>query len=255
MTTTPRDATANVTSESTSVESARIDLAAVHRIVVMENMHEGTWNHFSAKVPGHPDHLLLSPGHTHFSRVTASNLLMTDPSGTVVEGTGIPNISAWAIHQPIQQARPDVSCALHVHSPYATALASLEGWEFDARVSQQAASFHGRVAYYRYEGVVTESQEGDQMAAALGDKWVLFMHNHGVLVVGETIELAMLRLVMLEKACQIEVLARSTGHPLRLMPEDVARSVADMDRVGFGELGYLDAMKEVLDRRGEDYGV
>jgi ribulose-5-phosphate 4-epimerase/fuculose-1-phosphate aldolase len=93
------------------------------------------------------------------------------------------------------------------------------------------------------------------MAAALGDKWVLFMHNHGVLVVGETIELAMLRLVMLEKACQIEVLARSTGHPLRLMPEDVARSVADMDRVGFGELGYLDAMKEVLDRRGEDYGV
>ncbi len=251
---TPVGATGSGVADPESERTARIDLAAVHRLVVLENMHEGTWNHFSAKVPGQPGYLLLTPGQTHFSRVTASNLLMTDPNGGVVEGTGTPNVSAWAIHQPIQQARPDVSCVLHVHPPNATALASLDGWTFNARVSQQAAAFYGRVGYYGYEGVVTESHEGERMAGGLGDdKWVLFLSNHGVLVVGETVELAMLRLVMLEKACQLERLALSTGRPIRSIPEAVARRVGEMDREGFGELGYLDAMKDVLDHQGHDY--
>ncbi len=235
------------------VRETRIELAAVHRIVVLENMHEGTWNHFSAKVPGKPGYLLLTPGHTHFSRVSAGGLLMTDPDGAVVGAAGTPNASAWAIHQPIHLARPDIACVLHVHPAYATALASLEGWEFNTRASQQAAGFTDRVAYYGYDGVVTDASEGARMAAALGDKWVLFMANHGVLVVGETIELALLRLIMLEKACQIEWLALSTGRLIHPMPERVARRVADMDRQGFGELGYLDAMKDVLDSRGPDY--
>ncbi len=234
-------------------DGARVDLAAVHRIIVLEDMHEGTWNHLSAKAPGKSDHLLLTPGHTHFSRVTASCLLMTDPDGHVVAGAGIPNASAWAIHQPIQKARPDIICALHVHPPYATALASLDGWDFNARTSQQAANFYGKVASYSYEGVVTESQEGERMAAALGDKWVLFLSNHGVLIVGESIELAIMRLVMLEKACQVELRALSSGRPSRPIPERVARRVAGMDREGFGELGYLDAMKDVLHHQGQDH--
>ena len=240
-------------SAAEALRAARVDLAAVHRIVVLENMHEGTWNHFSAKMPGKSGHLLLTPGHIHFSRVTAGSLLMTDPRGNIAEGTGTPNVSAWAIHQPIQQARPEVSCVLHVHPPHATALASLEGWQLDTRTSQQAAGFTGRVAYFGYEGVVTDSSEGERMASALGDKWVLFLANHGVLVVGESVELAILRLVMLEKACHIELLALSSGRAIRRMPESVARSVAEMDRDGFGELGYLEALKRVLDHQGQDY--
>lgn len=215
-------------------------------------MHEGTWNHFSTKVPGRPNHLLLSPGHTHFSRVTTSSLVMTNEEGAVVEGDGIPNISAWAIHQPIQQARPDVFCALHVHSPYATALASIDGWRFNKRAGQLAANFYGKVAYFDYEGIVTEAEEGERMAECIGDNKALFMANHGILVVGETVEIAMLHLLALERACQVELLALSTGQSIRKIPKKVARAVAGRND-GFGELGYLDAMKDVLDHAGQDY--
>ena len=238
-----------------SVRQRRIDLAAAHRITVLEGLHEGTWNHFSATVPGHPGHLLLSPGQTHFSRVTASSLLMTDPAGQVVEGTGIPNISAWAVHAPLYRARPDVSCALHVHSPYLTALASTEGWRLDTRGGQLAGVFHGNVAYFEYEGIVTEDDEGERMAEALGDKSTLIMANHGALVTAASIEVAMLHLISLERACMTEWMVRAAGGRIRQVPLEVADAVAATAPDGFGERGYLDGMKAVLDHKGQDYAA
>lgn len=231
----------------------RIDLAAVHRITVLEGLHEGTWNHFSATVPGRPGYLLLSPGYTHFSRVTASSLLMTDPDGNVVEGTGNPNKSAWAIHAPIYRARPDLHCALHVHSPYLTALASTEGWRLDTRGGQLAGVFHGNVAYFDYEGIVTEDEEGERMAEALGDRNTLIMANHGALVAAASIEVAMLHLLSLERACMTEWMVRAGRGRMRRVPHEVADAVAATAPDGFGELGYLDGMKAVLDHEGHDY--
>ncbi len=237
------------------LQQTRVDLAAVHRITVLEGLHEGTWNHFSAAVPGRPGSLLLSPGQTHFSRVTASSLLMTDPGGDVVEGTGIPNISAWAIHAPLYRARPDIGCALHVHSPYMTALASTEGWRLDTRGGQLAGVFHGNVAYFDYEGIVTEDEEGERMAEALGDKSTLIMANHGALVVAASIEVAMLHLVSLERACMTEWMVRAGGGRIRQVPLEVAEAVAATAPDGFGERGYLDGMKAVLDHQGQDYAA
>ena len=235
------------------LRQTRIDLAAVHRITVLEGLHEGTWNHFSATVPGRPGHLLLSPGHTHFSRVTASSLLMTDPDGNVVEGTGTPNKSAWAIHAPIYSARPDLNCALHVHSPYLTALVSTEGWRLDTRGGQLAGVFHGNVAYFDYEGIVTEDEEGERMAEALGDRNTLIMANHGALVAAASIEVAMLHLLSLERACMTEWMVRAAGRSMKRVPREVAEAVAATAPDGFGELGYLDGMKAVLDHEGQDY--
>ena len=234
-----------------SVQQARIDLAAAHRITVMENLNEGTWNHFSVAVPGRPRHLLLTPGNTHFSRVTASSLLITDAGGEVVEGDGVPDLSAWAIHYPIHQARPDIVCALHVHSPAITALSMIDGWRLDERGSQNASHFYGNVAYFEYLGIVDDTEEGEHMATALDDKTVLFMANHGVLVVGTSVGLAMLRLYLLNRACQAELLALSTGKPIRSMSEEAAR--ANAERESHGVSGYLDGMKRALDVSEPDY--
>lgn len=236
-----------------AIRRAREDLAACHRIVVYENMHEGTWNQFSCKVPGKPGHLLLTPGMTHFSRVTASGLIELDTEGSPVAGEGRLNQSAWAIHHPIHTARPDIACALHVHAPYSTALASVDGWRLDTRGSQNAAVFHDNVAYFAYEGIVTGEEEGERMAEALGDERVLFLANHGVLVVGESIEKAMLHLYQLERACMNEALVRSMGGTLRRIPEEAARHNARLSEGATGEAGYLEAMKEVLLREGQDF--
>lgn len=241
--------------DEAAIRRARVDFAAVHRIIVHENMHEGTWNHLSCKVPGRPGHLLISPGQTHFSRATASNLVEVGPDGRPVGGEGRLNVSAWAIHEPLQRARPDIMCALHIHAPYSTALVSIDGWRFDERGSQNAAVFYGNCAYFGYEGIVTEADEGERMVEALGDKRVLFLANHGVLLVGDTIEKAMLWLYQLERACMNEMLALQAGRKIRPIPVEAAQHNADMSVESTGEAGYLEGMKEVLDAEGQDYAT
>ncbi len=238
-----------------AIRQTRVDMAALHRIVVLENMHEGTWNQFSAKVPGMPGRLFLSPGQTHFSRVTASSLVELDSEGNAVSGEGRLNVSAWAIHDPIQRARPDIACALHVHAPYSTALASVDGWRMNERGSQNASVFYENCAYLGYEGIVTDGDEGEHMAEALGDKRVLFLANHGVLVVGDTVEKAMLWLYQLERACMNELLALQTGGSIRDIPLETARHNAKLSIDSAGEAGYLEGMKVVLDHQGQDYAT
>ncbi|MDH3732972.1 MAG: class II aldolase/adducin family protein [Gemmatimonadota bacterium] len=245
--------TTRSTSESIAILSARQDLAACHRITVLENLHEGTWNQFSCKVPGRPGHILLTPGMTHFSRVTAASLVELDPRGDAVEGDGQLNQSAWAIHHPIHMARPDIQCALHVHAPYSTALCSIEGWRFDDRGSQNAGVFFDNVAYFEYEGIVTAEEEGGRMVDALGDKRVLFMANHGVLVVADTIEKAMLFVYQLERACMNELLVYSSGRAINRIPVEAARHNAQLSEGVSSEAGYLEAMKDVLRAQGQDF--
>lgn len=244
---------AAASSGTAEIRQAREDLAACHRITVLENLHEGTWNQFSCKAPGRPGHLLLTPGMTHFSRVTASNLVELDPDGNAVGGDGRLNQSAWAIHGPIQTARPDIACALHVHAPYSTALSSIDGWKLDTRGSQNAGVFYDNVAYIEYDGIVTGTEEGEAMADALGDRRVLFMANHGVLVVESSIEKAMLHLYQLERACMNEALVLSMGQRLHRISEEAARHNAELSRGATGEAGYLEAMKDVLRHMEEDF--
>ena len=52
----------------------------------------------------------------------------------------------------------------------------------------------------------------------------MLMDNHGVLVVGESVADAWHQLYFLERACQVQVLAQSTGSPLLRVPEAVARA-------------------------------
>lgn len=239
--------------DTDAARQAREDLAACHRITVLENLHEGTWNQFSCKVPGTPGHILLTPGMTHFSRVTASSLVELDGEGNAVRGSGRLNVSAWAIHHPIHEARPDVECVLHVHAPYSTALCSIDGWRFNERGSQNAAVFYDNVAYFGYEGIVTEEDEGERMVEALGDKRVLFMANHGILVVADSIEKAMLFVYQLERACMNEALVYSTGRPLAEIPVEAARYNAKLSEGETGEAGYLEAMKDVLRTESQDF--
>jgi ribulose-5-phosphate 4-epimerase/fuculose-1-phosphate aldolase len=128
--------------------------------------------------------------------------------------------------------------------PYTTALCCLEGFEF-LMLDQNACRFHERIAYDRnYAGMALDDTEGARVAALLGDdKSVLFMGNHGVLVVGRTVAEAFDELYYLERAAQLQVYALSTGRPLALVPDELARvacqqwlSYPDVATAHFAEL-------------------
>ena len=143
--------------------------------------------------------------------------------------------------------------------PYATALCMLENPRLEMAV-QSALGFYEDVAYETaYNGLAFDVSEGERLARTLGDKSVLMMANHGVLVVGKTVPQAFERLYFLERAAQAQVLALSTQRALRLIPEAVVKSTVAQFGTG-GTVGgrdradlHFDALKRVLDRADSDY--
>jgi ribulose-5-phosphate 4-epimerase/fuculose-1-phosphate aldolase len=238
---------------------ARIELAACYRLAERFGLNEGIDNHMTLLVPGHTDRFLLAPFGMHWSEVKASDFMVVDFSGKVVSGHGSVEDTALYIHQPVHRLSPQGRCVLHTHMPYATALSMLENPRLEMAV-QSALGFYDDVAYDPdYNGLAYDLSEGERMARALGDKSVLMLANHGVLVVGATVPIAFERLYFLERAAQAQVLALSTGRPLRLIPEAVIRKTVAQFGAGAAVGGrdradlHFDALKRVLDRSASDY--
>jgi ribulose-5-phosphate 4-epimerase/fuculose-1-phosphate aldolase len=138
--------------------------------------------------------------------------------------------------------------------PYATALTSIQGGRLEM-VTQNALRFHGRIAYDdNYNGLALDESEGDRLTAALGDRDILFLANHGVIVAGATVAGAFDDLYYLERACQNQVLAMSSGQPLKHVPADeVERTRAEFDRYEEQADLHFAALKRILDREEPDY--
>ena len=233
---------------------ARIDLAAAFRLAVRMDMHEGVCNHFTLMLPDHRRFLLNAYG-LHWSEVSASNLLVLDPDGTVLDGEGEAEKTAFYIHSRIHLANPRAACVLHTHMPYATALTLTVPGRLEM-VEQNALRFAGDIAYDdEYNGLVVDEAEGDRLARVLGDKRVLFLANHGVLVVGTTVAEAFDALYYLERACRLQVLARATGLPLRPVRPEVVRETYRMILADTPKYAgaHFEALKRLLDREQPDY--
>jgi ribulose-5-phosphate 4-epimerase/fuculose-1-phosphate aldolase len=240
---------------SSAIERAmRVDLAAAFRLAVRLDLHEGVCNHFSAMLPDGKRFLLNRYG-LHWSEVTASNLLALDGEGRILAGEGEFEKTAFYIHSRIHLAHPRATCVLHTHMPYATALTLLEGGRLEM-VEQNALRFHDDIAYDDvYNGLVVDDAEGDRLARALGTKRVMFLANHGVIVVGASVAEAFDAMYYLERACRLQVLARSMGGKLRAVRKDVIQNtyklmLADAPKYAGA---HFEALKRLLEREEPGY--
>ena len=236
---------------------ARIHLAAALRLAVLHELDEGIDNHFTVSVPGQADRFLILPFGRHWSEARASDLMVFDEAGRTLEGEGVVEMSARCIHAPIHRLT-GARVVLHTHQAWALALNMLQ----DNRVlpaSQTAAFFEGRIAYDdHYAGTADFPEEGERLCKVLGDKPILMMKNHGVLVTGDTVAQAYRRLYKLERVCKTQVLALSTGRPLAVLSKEIVAAVlapapnethsrTERDRL------FFEAMMRVLDRVNPGY--
>jgi ribulose-5-phosphate 4-epimerase/fuculose-1-phosphate aldolase len=246
-------ASLDIAQDAAGLRLARVELAAALRAAALYGFNEGIDNHFSLAVPGSGDCFLLNPYGPHWSELRASDLLTISLGGERLAGDGELDVTAFTIHLGAHRARPDAHCVLHTHMPYATALAMTEGG-LDTRASQNAMYFHGRIARLAYGGLAEAEEEGARIARALSDGvTVLLMDNHGVLVVGDSVADAWHQLYFLERACQVQVLAQSTGSPLLRVPEEVARHTAAQFRGVGGQAELFAAVRRELDRVNPGY--
>jgi ribulose-5-phosphate 4-epimerase/fuculose-1-phosphate aldolase len=241
----------------TAVQEVKTHLAAALRMAVLDGFEEGIDNHFTACVPGQSDRYFVLPFGLHWSEAKASDMMIFNEQGQTIEGQGVVELSAQSIHAPLHRLT-GAKVVLHTHQPWATALNMLQ----DNRLlpaTQTAAFFHGRIAYDdNYTGLASSLEEGERLAALMGDKTVLFMKNHGVVSIGDTVAQAYRRLYKLEKACQTQVLAMSTGKALNILSDDVIARVLtpsgnDRHPRGERERLFFEANMRILDRTNPGY--
>ena len=239
------------------VTQAKVHLAAAHRLAVLDQLEEGIDNHFTVTVPGRDDRYLILPFGLHWSEARASDMIVFDESGMTLEGEGVVELSAQCIHAPIHRIT-GARVVLHTHQTWALALNMLQNNRL-VPASQTAAFFHGRVAYDdTYLGTADTVDEGERLARVLGDKHILFMKNHGVIAVGDTVGQAYRRLYKLERVCRTQLLAMGSGQPLQVLSEEIIAQVqapAEHDRHSRTERDrlFFEAMMRVLDRENPGY--
>ncbi|MBK8072958.1 MAG: class II aldolase/adducin family protein [Ramlibacter sp.] len=236
---------------------ARVHLAAANRLAVYDDLEEGIDNHFTMRVPGQDDRYLVLPFGQHWSEARASDLIVFNEAGDVLEGSGGLELSALSIHAPLHRLT-GANVIMHTHQTWALSLNMLEDNRL-LRGSQTAAFITRNIACDAgYTGLADSLSEGERLATVLGDKQILFMKNHGVLVVGDTVAQAYRRLYKLERVCRAQVLAMSTGRPLALLDEAMVKKVeAPNPRNSHSqaerEALYFAAMMRVLDREMPGY--
>jgi ribulose-5-phosphate 4-epimerase/fuculose-1-phosphate aldolase len=211
----------------TSIEDERLHrkqrLAAAFRIFSQYGFDEGVAGHITARDPEHADRFWVNRLGQDFSTIKASDLLLVDHKGEIVEGQGPLNRAAFAIHSRVHAARPDVIAAAHSHSPYGKAWASL-GRKLDP-ITQDACDFyedHG--LYEEFHGVVLDTDEGDRIGAAVGSTKGAILQNHGLLTVGRSVDEAAWWFIRMESCCQTQLLAEAAGTP-KLISHEAALQV------------------------------
>ena len=174
--------------------------------------------------------------------------MVVDGAGKHVAGARTVEPTAFFIHSRIHLSKPNAACVLHTHMPYATAITICDGGKLEW-VSQTSLKFYGRVAYDEcYNGLVLDTEEGDRICAQLENADVLFLANHGVIVCGDSVARAFDDLYYLERACQLQTVAQSTGKPLRTIPDSICHHTARQMAEETQYLLHLEALKRLLDR-------
>ncbi|MFZ2652823.1 MAG: aldolase [Burkholderiaceae bacterium] len=228
-----------------SVGRLRADLAVALRAAAFHGLAEGVCNHFSVELPDGSGRFLLNPRGLLWSEVGAEDIVMIDRHGNKLAGRHPIEPTAMFIHAAIHRIAAK-ACVLHTHMPHATALTLTVDRALDTTLSQTAMRFHGRIAIdAHYNGLALDVSEGERIARAMHGADVAFLGNHGVVVCGARIDYAYDDLYYLERACELQILAQSTGRPLVPVAPALAQQVFNQ---GMGEQLQAELFFEALRR-------
>src|SRR6476619_4750000 len=191
----------------------RVDLAAAYRLVADYGWDDLVFTHISARVPGPEHHFLINPYGMMFEEITASSLVKVDLNGKIVMDSEYSiNPAGFTIHSAVHAAREDALCVMHLHTEYGIAVSAQQDGLLP--ISQQSLFVLASLGYHDYEGLALNDEEKPRLVADLGKKTFLILRNHGLLTVGPTVADAFLSMYILQRACEVQLLAQAGGREL-----------------------------------------
>ena len=232
----------------------RCDLASLYHICDYFGWTDTINTHLSARIPGEPNHFLINRYGEMFDEVTASSLLKMDIDGNVLGEAGAFNNAGFIIHSGVYKARPDANCVLHTHTRAGAGVSLLQ--DGLRPISQDVLQIYDDVAYHSY-GVPATVEECEALGKTCAHGSCVVLLNHGLLAFGPTLHGALHRLYMLERSCELEVMARTmTGQiaPIEAYVIDKAAERYKRIRVteAYGKNEWLGLVRTV-ERKGADF--
>lgn len=234
---------------------ARVNLAALYRLVALHGWDDMIFTHISMRVPGPEHHFLINPYGWFFEEITASSLVKVDLDGTVIqapEGAFI-NPAGFTIHSAIHAAREDAQVVIHLHTDQGVAVSAQKHGLLP--ISQTAMIVLGDLAFHDYEGIALDLDERERLVADLGAKSTMILRNHGTLTCGRSAGEAFVRMFFLERACKMQVMAQAGGELLvcdEALQAKVARQGSGGMEVVADRLAWP-GLRRLLDRRMPGY--
>lgn len=214
----------------------RVDLAACYRLVACYGWDDLIFTHISARVPGPEQHFLINPYGMLFEEITASSLVKVDLAGNSVMDTPYQiNPAGYTIHSAIHEARENAHCVLHLHTKAGIAVSCQK--EGLLPISQQALVVLTSLAYHDYEGIALNPAEKVRLQADLGRAHFMILRNHGLLTVADNLPDAFLNMFLLQRACEIQVMAQSGGGELMRIPQPILDGIQAQVKVVTKNLG------------------
>lgn len=194
----------------------RCELAACYRLVDMFGWSDLINTRITARIPGAADHFLINPYGLLFEEITASSLVKIDVSGKKLEPSDCElNSAGFAIPSAIHMARPEIACVLHSHTVAGCAVSMQKDGLLP--LNQHALQVIGDVAYHDYEGTGRSTGERARLLDDLGDRHILVLRNHGLMIVGTSIAETFVATYRMERACAMQLAFQQSGaefHPL-----------------------------------------
>jgi len=249
------DALEMLKSEVSAAEwQARCDLAALYQVVHHLGWTDLVNTHMSARIPDAPHTFLINRHGEMFDEITASSLVKMDMDGKVLGPPGRFNRAGFTIHSGVYKARPDANCVMHTHTRAGAGLSMLDRGL--RPISQDALAVFDDLAYHPY-GVPASVEECEALGKTCGEGSHVVLLNHGLLTLGPTVHGTLMRLYMLERACELELIARTLDAPPVPIDEYVIGKAAERMRSirNTPEYGLMEweGLVRTVDRRGFDY--
>ena len=193
--------------------TARVNLAALYRLVAMHGWDDLIYTHISARVPGPEHHFLINPYGYLFEEMTASMMVKVDLDGNLVDKSPYRiNAAGFTIHSALHAAREDAHYVMHLHTDQGVAVSAQPNGLLP--ISQHACLILPDLAYHDYEGVALDLDERERIVKDVGEKNLLMLKNHGTLAIADNAAGCFNRMFYLERACKMQTMAQAGGEVL-----------------------------------------
>lgn len=189
-----------------------------------------TWGNVSA-IDREQNLFVIKPSGVDYEGMTASDMVVCDLNGKVVEGKLNPS-SDTATHAVLYQKFPEIGGIVHTHSSWATIWAQA-GLDIPAMGTTHADTFYGAIPCARFLTAAEiergyEAETGNVIVETFAERNLnplevpgVLLHGHGPFTWGKDAASAVVNAVVLDEVAKLNLYTRELNHFAELLPQRV----------------------------------